>query len=119
MYARGFVERLATEAAGVDFQGYLSLAAGGDVSRERDRRAPSAGLNLFHRQGSAAAILQNKIMHDDGAFEDPIEPVIGLRAECIRLCGRGAGGSISGRLLSSEGGAARKSEPYPGSQKNH
>jgi hypothetical protein len=30
----------------IQFQGDLSLAAGGDLSRIRDSRAPSAGLNF-------------------------------------------------------------------------
>jgi hypothetical protein len=33
---------------GVDFQGYFSLATGGDLPRKRDSRAPSAGLYPIH-----------------------------------------------------------------------
>jgi hypothetical protein len=46
--AGGFLHFSTAISFGIDFQGNFSLAAGGDLSRKRDSRAPSAGLYAFN-----------------------------------------------------------------------
>jgi hypothetical protein len=46
--AGGFLHFSAAISFGIDFQGNFSLAAGGDLSRIRDSRAPSAGFYAIH-----------------------------------------------------------------------
>ena len=66
----GFLHAASAIAFGIDLQGYFSLAAGGDLSRIRDRRAPSAGLDAIHRQRCITLVLNDKVVHDPGIFQN-------------------------------------------------
>ena len=47
--AGGFPHFSTAISLGIDFQGNFPLAAGGDLSRIRDSRTPSAGFYAIHR----------------------------------------------------------------------
>lgn len=64
--------------AGSNFDFNFSLAAGRDLSRVRDSRTPSVGMDLFDLKRCGSFVLNNEIMDDVGPVQNRLSVVMHL-----------------------------------------
>jgi len=122
----GFLHGLAAIAFGAELQGDFALAAGGDLSRKRDRCAPSAGFDFLYVQDRVTAVFENEAVHDHGTLQNRFKGVTGLGEKRIRLTAgrlRGRRARLQRRVcligLFSRGISRKGPDPQHGNQHNN